>query len=115
MKTTVFLTLFLFMSVRRIIQVSPTFFRITEVNVLRNTGRIWEIDPRKSRKGQRRAIHWLISSAVLISFLIGILCLIQSATPRTDRNDQLDLAAEGGPSQVELTIGEAIQALSVRH
>ena len=66
-------------------------------------------------QGHRRVTHWLISLAVLISFLIGILCLMESATPRTDGNDQLDLAAEGAPSHAEVTIGEAIQALSVRH
>ena len=66
-------------------------------------------------QGHRRAIYRLISLAVLVSLLVGILCLMASVTPRTDGNGQLDPAAEGAPSQVEVTIGEAIQALGVRH
>ena len=62
-----------------------------------------------TEQGHRRAIYWLISLAVLISLLVGILCLMKPVTIRTD------LPAEGAPSQVEVTIGEAIQALSIRH
>jgi hypothetical protein len=65
-------------------------------------------------QGHRRALYWLISAA-LISLLVGILCLMESVTPRTADTDQLDLAAEGAPTQAEVTIGEAIQALGVRH
>jgi hypothetical protein len=50
-----------------------------------------------------------------MSLLVGILCLMESVTPRTADTDQLDLAAEGAPTQAEVTIGEAIQALGVRH
>jgi len=60
-------------------------------------------------QGHRRAIYWLISLAVLISLLVGILCLMKPVTMQTN------LPAEGAPSQVEVTIGEAIQALSIRH
>ena len=63
----------------------------------------------------RRAAYWLITLAALISLLVGVLCLLEPATPRTAGTDQLDLAAEVAPSHVEVTIGEAIQALSVRH
>ena len=66
-------------------------------------------------QGHRKAVYWLISLAAVISVLVGILYLMESATPRTAGTDQLDLAAEVAPSHVEVTIGEAIQALSVRH
>jgi hypothetical protein len=66
-------------------------------------------------QGHREAVYWLISLAALISLLVGILCLMESVTPPTAGTDQLDLAAEGAPSHVEVTIGEAIQALGLRH
>jgi len=66
-------------------------------------------------QGHRKAVFWLVSLAALISFLVGILCLMESVAPRTADAEQLDLAAEGAPSHVEVTIGEAIRALSVRH
>jgi hypothetical protein len=66
-------------------------------------------------QGHRKAVYWLISLAALISLLLGILCLMESVTPPTAGTDQLDLTAEGAPSHVEVTIGEAIQALGVRH
>ena len=66
-------------------------------------------------QGNRKAGYWLISLAGLISLLVGILSLFESVKPRTAGTDQRDLAAEGAPSHVEVTIGEAIQALGVRH
>ena len=66
-------------------------------------------------EGHRKSVHWLISLAALVSLLVGILCLMESATPRTAGTDQLRLAAGGEPSQAEVTFGQAIQALSVRH
>ena len=66
-------------------------------------------------QGHGKAVYWLISLTALISLLVGLLCLLGSAKPRTPGTDQLDLAAEGAPSHVEVTIGEAIQALGVRH
>jgi hypothetical protein len=67
------------------------------------------------QRGHRKAVCWLIPLAALLSLLVGILCLRESVTPRTAGTDKLDLAAEGAPSQVEVTIGDAIQALGVRH
>jgi hypothetical protein len=66
-------------------------------------------------QGHRKARFCLISLAALISFLVGILCLMEHVAPPTTSTDQLNLAAEGAPSDVEVTIGEAIRALSVRH
>jgi len=66
-------------------------------------------------QGHRKAVYWLISLAALISLLVRVLCLHESVTPRTAGTDRLDFAAEGAPSLVEVTIGEAVQALSVRH
>jgi hypothetical protein len=40
---------------------------------------------------------------------------MKPVTTRTDGNDQPDLAAEVAPNQVEVTFGEAIKALSLRH
>jgi hypothetical protein len=61
-----------------------------------------------------KTAFWLISLAALISLLVGVLCLFGSVKPRTAGTDQLDLATEGVPSQVEVTMGEVIQVLSVR-
>ena len=65
--------------------------------------------------GHPKAVYWLISLAVLVSLLVGMLCLVQSAPQVTTGTDQLSLAAEGEPSQGEVTFGQAVQALSVRH
>jgi uncharacterized membrane protein len=65
-------------------------------------------------QGHRKAVYWLISSAALVSLLVGILCLRESMTPRTAATDPRGLAAQGAPSHVEVTFGDAIQALSVR-
>jgi hypothetical protein len=66
-------------------------------------------------QGHRRAVYWLISLAALISLLVGVPCLLESAKPRTAGADQLDRAAQGTPNQVEVTIDQAIQALGVQH
>ena len=66
-------------------------------------------------QGHGEAVYWLISLAALISLLVGFLSLLESVTPRTSGTDQLELAAEGAPSHVEVTFGEAIQALGVQH
>ena len=63
----------------------------------------------------RKPVYWLLLLAALISLLVGIACLMESVTPRAAGTKQLDVAAEGAASQVEVTIGQAIQALSVRH
>jgi hypothetical protein len=47
--------------------------------------------------------------------LVGMLCLMESATLQTADTDQLSLAARGVPSQGEVAFGQALQALSVRH
>ena len=66
-------------------------------------------------QGHRKAVCWLISLAALVCLLVGILCLVESATPRRASADQLRFAAGGEPSQAEITLGQAIQAISVRH
>jgi hypothetical protein len=66
-------------------------------------------------QGHRKAVYWLISLAALVSLLVGILCLMKSATLQTAGTDPLSLAAEGVPSQGEVTFGQAVQALGVRH
>ena len=66
-------------------------------------------------QGHHKTLFWLISLALLISLLVGILCLMESVAPPTTSTDQLNLAAEGAPSDVQVTIGEAIRALSLRH
>jgi hypothetical protein len=63
----------------------------------------------------RRAAYWLITLAALISLLVGILCLRESAMLQTAGTDQLSLAGGGVPTQGEVAFGQAIQALSVRH
>lgn len=67
------------------------------------------------KQGHRKAVYWLISLAGLVSLLVGILCLMEFAPPRAADADQLRLAAGGEPSQAKVTLGQAIQALSVRH
>ena len=75
----------------------------------------WTAKEAEKEKGHREGVYWLISLAALVSLLVGILCLVESATPQTARSGQLRLAAGGVPSQGEVTFGQAIQALSVRH
>ena len=69
----------------------------------------------EKEQGHRKAVYWLISLAALASLLVGMLCLMESATLQTAGTDQLSLAAGGVPSQGEVTFGQAVQALSVRH
>ena len=66
-------------------------------------------------QGHRKAVFWLISLAALIPLLVGVVCLMESVTPRTAGTDQRGLAAEGAPSPAGVTFGEAVQALGVRH
>ena len=66
-------------------------------------------------QGHRKAVYWLISLVALVFLLVGILCLLESATPRRASADQLRFAAEGEPSEAEIALGQAIQAISVRH
>jgi hypothetical protein len=66
-------------------------------------------------QGHRKAVYWVISLAALISLLVGVPCLLGSVKPRTAGTDQLAPAAQGAPSQVDVTIGQAIQALGVQH
>jgi hypothetical protein len=66
-------------------------------------------------RGHRIALFWLISLAALISLLVAILWLMESARARKAGPDQLDLYAEGVQIQGEVTLGRALQALSVRH
>jgi hypothetical protein len=65
--------------------------------------------------GRRQVVYWLVSLTSLISLLVGVLCLHESVTSRTASSDQLEFAAEDAPSHVEVTIDEALQAVSVRH
>jgi hypothetical protein len=69
----------------------------------------------EKEEGHRDTAIWLISLAVLVSLLVGILCLGESATLQTAGTDQLSLAAGGVPTQGEVTFGQAVQALSFRH
>jgi hypothetical protein len=57
----------------------------------------------------------LISLSVLISLLVGTLWFMKSATPRKADREQLDVSAESAQIQGEVTLGQALQALSVRH
>jgi hypothetical protein len=66
-------------------------------------------------QGHRKTVYWLISLAAFISLLVGVPCLLESVKPRTAGTDQPELAAQGAPSQVDVTIGQAIQALGVQH
>jgi hypothetical protein len=66
-------------------------------------------------QGHRKAVYWLLSLAALVCLLVGILCLVESPKPQRASTDQLRLAAGGEPSQAEITLGQAIQAISVRH
>ena len=69
----------------------------------------------EKEQGHPKAVYWLISLATLVSLLVGILCLMESATLQTAGSDQLSLAAGGVPTQGEVTFRRAVQALSVRH
>ena len=71
-------------------------------------------EPEKE-EGHGKAVYWMISLAALVSLLVGMLCLMESATLQTADTDKLSLAARGVPSQGEVAFGQAVQALSVRH
>jgi hypothetical protein len=57
----------------------------------------------------------LISLAALLSLLAGMFYLLESNVMRASDPDDLRLAAEGVRGQGTFTIGQAVQALSVRH
>jgi hypothetical protein len=59
-------------------------------------------------------VYWPISLAALGCLLVGILCLVESPRPRGPSTDQLRLAAGGDPSRADITLGQAIQAISFR-
>ena len=69
----------------------------------------------EKEQGHCKAEYWLISLAALVSLLVGMLCLMESATLQTAGTDQLSLAVRGVPSQGEVAFGQTLQALSVRH
>jgi hypothetical protein len=69
----------------------------------------------EKEQGHRKAVYWLISLAALVCLFVGILCLAESAPSRRASADQLRFAAGGEPSPSEITLGQAIQAISVRH
>jgi hypothetical protein len=69
----------------------------------------------EKEQGRCKAAYWLISLAALVSLLVGILCVMESATLQTAGAGQLGLAAGGVPSQGEVTFGQAVQAFNVRH
>ena len=69
----------------------------------------------EKEQGHGKAVYWMISLAALVSLLVGMLCLMESATLQTADTDKLSLAARGVPSQGEVAFGQALQALSVRH
>jgi hypothetical protein len=66
-------------------------------------------------KGNGKAVYVLISLAVLVILIVGMLCLMQAAPQQTAGTDKVSLAAEGKPNQGEMTFGQALQALSARH
>jgi hypothetical protein len=80
----------------------------------RSSGFEWTGKEAAIEQGHRKAVYWLISLAALISLLVGIPFLIESVKPPTAGTDQLNLVAQGAPSQVDVTIGQAIQALGVQ-
>ena len=53
----------------------------------------------EKEQGHCKAAYWLISLAALVSLLVGILCVMESATLQTAGAAQLGLAAGGVPSQ----------------
>jgi hypothetical protein len=57
-------------------------------------------------QGHRKAVCWLISLAALVCLLVGILCLVESATRRMASADQLRFAAGGEPNQAGIALGQ---------
>jgi hypothetical protein len=75
----------------------------------------WTAKEAEKEQGHVKAVYWTIALAALVSLLVGMLCLMESATLQTADTDKLSLAARGVPSQGEVAFGQALQALSVRH
>jgi hypothetical protein len=63
----------------------------------------------------RKAVLWVISFAGLVSLLVGFFDRVEFATSQTRVTDQVQLAAGNVPSQNLVTLGQAIQALAIRH
>ena len=61
-----------------------------------------------------KAVYGLIAWAVLVTLLVGMLCLMQAAAQQTAGTDQRSLATENESNQGGITFGQALQALSVR-
>jgi hypothetical protein len=66
-------------------------------------------------QGHRKAVCWLISLAALIFLLVGVLYRHQSVAFLTVDTHRADFVAADAPTHVEVTIGGAIRAMSVRH
>jgi hypothetical protein len=69
----------------------------------------------EKEQGDPKVLYWLISLAALVSLLVGMLCLTESWPLQTAGTDQFGSAAGSVPSQGDVTFGQAVQALSVRH
>ena len=69
----------------------------------------------EKEQGHGKAVYWMISLAALVSLLVGMLCLTESWPLQTAGTDQFGSAAGSVPSQGDVTFGQAVQALSVRH
>jgi hypothetical protein len=61
-----------------------------------------------------KVIYWLGSSTAIVSLLVGMLYLWESAPPRAVGFDQPGLARESRQIQGEITLGQALQALRTR-
>ena len=61
------------------------------------------------KEENRKTGYWVISLAALVSLLVGILCLLESAQLQTAGTDQLSLAGGGVPTQGEVTCNRHFQ------
>ena len=71
-----------------------------------------ELEP---ESGVDQIASGLISLAAVLSLLAGMFCLTEAGIIRASASDEARFAAEGVPGQSTFTMGQAIQALSLRH
>src|SRR5580692_6891804 len=97
----------------------PTTLR--SVSVIDHSGaRLLSLEPAATNKkatierGLRLFAYWLMLLAAVVVFAAGMFCLVESGKMRQTESEQ-DRLAVGVPARSTVTLGQALQALSVRH
>jgi hypothetical protein len=91
------------------------------VSVIDHSGaRLLSLEPAPPNKRARTELrlrlfaYWPMLSAAVVVFAAGMFCLVESGKMRQTESEQARLA-EDVPARSTVTLGQALQALSVRH